>query len=97
VCCAAPSRTLVGMTTLRRRALRPRPLTVTAQKLLRAIRAAQPDVGTPKQAIAASGISPGPAWSALVSLQERGLVRLSNDGQVLLTRAGEEASRRAAA
>lgn len=78
------------MSTIRRRDLRARarPVSITGLRLLKSIRAGKQPPGYPREVIADSGIRADWAWSALLALEENGLIRRNDFGHVELTRAG---------
>ena len=83
------------MTTIRRRALRRRPLSRAARELLAFVDAGAIQ-GDPDAVIAAAGIRSDWAWSAMAMLLERGLIERGPWGHVQLTAQGRNLLRQAA-
>jgi DNA-binding IclR family transcriptional regulator len=84
------------MDTIRRRQLKPRGLSASGAQMLRFIRSTQAHPRTTRELAAASGTRVATAWNALIQLQERQLIRITEAGHVVLTKAGAEHSGRAA-
>lgn len=89
---------MASMQTHRRRDLRPRRQTLSASalRLLRHIDTSPKPLGFPRELVESSGIRQDWAWSAMLQLQEAGLVSTNDHGHVRITRSGVARARNAA-